>query len=247
MSLVCSCVLFLGWDKGDGINLQLLHVSFLGPETEHRSDNPWISRFLTRYQPLFQLVSAPHPCAQAGAGHPCRRPVPTSSRGSDLLAQRRAAPYGSTPGLVVRRHGGCLRPWSRRASSCERRAQGWSHPYGKVWRLSYLNFSVTPSPKLLPAISASSRWSFYSKLLWMFWRSLVEGWMLLPERNGGLGLFQLAWVYVHKPARVYLLKHTINTSTLRERFKGTDLEKIKKAFQIKVVEIGKCNYLGLLM
>jgi hypothetical protein len=56
-SPVYSCVLFWGLGKGDGINLQLLHVFFLGPGTEYGSDNPWIDRFLTRYQQLYRWVS----------------------------------------------------------------------------------------------------------------------------------------------------------------------------------------------
>jgi hypothetical protein len=62
--------------------------------------------------------------------------------------------------------------------------QGWSHPYGKVWRLPYLNFPASPSPKSLPTISAYSRSICCAELVfWMFWKSLwilnTSIWMVL--------------------------------------------------------------------
>ena len=84
-------------------------------------------------------------------------------------------------------------------------SQGRSHAYGKVWRLPYLNFPATPSPKSLPTISsASSRSSCCAELvLWMFQRS---HWILntsICTLLGKLGSYSMwALVYVYRSLRL---------------------------------------------
>jgi hypothetical protein len=71
--------------------------------------------------------------------------------------------------------------------------------------------------------------------------------VLLPERTWDLGLFQLVGLSVRAGRQgVYLLRHTIKTSTLRRERDSKELilRKLRKHFKSR--KIGKCNYLGLL-